>query len=81
MVCNINFSGERNGKKITKVRHHRWTEKVEYDTSRKLIKGNYVGALCSLCNFLISEKQQTLPCFAHNAGKYDIRYVIEGITD
>ena len=81
MFCNINFDEERNGKKITKIRHHRWSEKVEYDSNGKLIKSNLIGPSCCSCNFLLSEKQQSLPCFALNSGCYDVKYVIDGITN
>ena len=81
MVCDINFNTKKNEKDIVKVRHHRWSDNVEYDTDGNVQKGNYIGALCNSCNFMISEKQKTLPCFAHNGSNYDIRYVIDGVTN
>ena len=81
MVCKIDFNSKHKNRDIVKVRHHQWSRKIIYDENKKHLNGNYIGALCSQCNFRISEKQRTLPCFGHNAGKYDIKFVIDGITD
>ena len=53
----------------------------QFNEKSRTNRRNFVGALCESCNFLIIEKQKTLPCIAHNEGRYDIRYVIDGITD
>ena len=46
-----------------------------------VLKGNCIGALCLICNINVTEKQNILPCFAHFSGRYDLKFVLEGITN
>ena len=75
--CNRVFNPE---KKVFKVRHHDWLADVTYGPNKKVIKGNYVAALCRGCNFRITEKRRTLTCIAHHGSLYDSRYILQGLT-
>ena len=33
------------------------------------------------CNINVTEKQNTLPAFAHCSGRYDVKFLLEGVTD
>ena len=69
-ICNKNFS-EKNG-------HHHWDTKIEYDNHGKVIKSNYVGALCSSCNLRITIKYGTLHILAHNGARFDSKFILDG---
>ena len=75
-VCNI-----PSGVDIVKNRHHRWDQKLEYNEAGLLVKGNYVGALCTQCNMLISAKYCELPVIAHNSGRFDSKFIIDGFRE
>ena len=64
---------------VIKICHHSWDAKVVRGPHNEILKGNYIGALCQGCNLRISNKRVTLPCFAHNATKYDNKFIIKGI--
>ena len=82
MFCDAEFgSKNRFGTDVQKVRHHRWNTSVEYDNFKNVVKSNYIGAACQACNLRISLKRATLPVYAHNAGKYDHKFVLHGIKD
>ena len=72
-ICNKNFS-----EKNKKNRHHRWDAKIEYDSHGRVIKSNYVGALCSSCNLRITIKYGTLPILAHNGARFDSKFILDG---
>ena len=64
---------------VIKTCHHSWDTKVEYGPNREVVKREYLTALCRGCNINISNKNVALPCFAHNATKYDNKFIIKGI--
>ena len=53
--------------------------KVEYGHDGEIIKSNYIGALYVGCDNSINIKNVTLPAFAHNANRYDKKFIIHGI--
>ena len=64
-----------------KVRHHQHDAEVVIDNvTKEVIKSNYIGALCSRCNIRITMAIRKLPCFAHNATRYDNHFVLSGMT-
>jgi hypothetical protein len=74
-ICNSEF---RSGK--DKARHHNWNCEVVIDSiTKKVIKGNYLGALCFNCNSRISLKRDSLCVFAHNNSNYDSRYILQSL--
>ena len=74
MVCKCGI----NPNDRTTHKHHDWTIHPKRDANNKVIEGNYVGALCMNCNIKISEKKRTLPCFAHNGSKFDLKLLLQG---
>ena len=74
-ICNVEFTNEKN-----KIRHHSWHRRVEYNDEGEIIKGNYIGALCSPCNLQISCKDRTLPVIAHCGGRYDSKFFIDALN-
>ena len=84
MFCNVDLvRGGDVMQSNTAVRHHRWDSQVEYgyENGRRIVtKGNYIGAACNSCNLKISTKKATLPIFAHNAGRYDHKFLLEGLN-
>lgn len=62
-----------------KVRHHDWNKEVVIRDGIVEV-GNFVAALCTKCNFVITEKKSYLPVIAHNGGKFDSKFVIDGYS-
>ena len=66
---------------VKKIKHHRWDTKVEYDSKGHVLKSNYVATLCCFCNLRITLKYRYLPTFAHNGGKFDSKFLIDGFNN
>ena len=71
-ICNKKF-----GEKLIKHRHHCWDVEVEMEGSR-VVKGNYLATLCPNCNMRISLKYSTFAVVAHNGGRFDSKFVLDG---
>ena len=76
MICNVKF-----GKKKRKIRHHDWCKPVVVSETGEVIESNYVATLCDCCNIVQTEKYYNLACFAHNSGRYDSKFILDGITN
>ena len=63
-----------------RMRHHDWKVEPVINVGR-IVKGNFIGALCLRCNIQVTEKRQTLPCIAHNSSNYDVRFILDGNTN
>ena len=81
MFSKIEFGSKHEGNPITKHRHHNWSQKVERNNEGNILKGNYVGALCLICNINVTEKQNILPRFARFSGRYDTKFLSQGIKN
>ena len=66
-------------KSSAKHAHHRWDAIPIYE-NQKLVKGNYLGALCNKCNWKISINGKELPVFAHNAGRFESKYILRNLN-
>ena len=73
-ICKSKFS-----KQNLPCRHHDHFVHEERDAKGVIIKGNYLAALCNSCNLRISEKRRSIPVICHNGGKYDTKFVLEGV--
>ena len=58
--CEVCFNPFKNSHQ--KHKHHRWDEAPLYDKDNKLIKGNYIAALCATCNLQITLKKLNYRC-------------------
>ena len=58
--CEVCFNSFKNSHQ--KHKHHRWDEAPIYDKDNKLIKGNYIAALCATCNLQITLKKLNYRC-------------------
>ena len=73
-ICRIKFT-----KSSEKHAHHRWDATPVYENC-KLIKGNYIAALCNRCNWRISITGKELPVFGHNGAKFDSKFIIRNLN-
>ena len=74
-ICSVQFSESR-----TKNRHHKW-DKPGVNENGVVKTSNYLAAWCSFCYLNISLKYRQLPIFAHNGGRFDTKFVIDGYNN
>ena len=72
--CNSTFK-----KNSEKHRHH--NHRIHpVKRGGKVITGNYIGPLCSSCNFKATGKRRMASCVMHNATNYDLNMLMKGLT-
>ena len=74
LACNCNF---KNGS--AKHRHHDHRIKPVLN-GNEVVTGNYIGPLCSRCNFKATGKRRVASCVMHNATNYDMNMLMKGLT-
>ena len=80
--CSKKFVYSKKKKFYSKHRHHSHHIHPVYDSTnnKKLIRGNYVEALCNFCNWKVTSKRKMASCVMHNASNYDLPMLMKGLT-
>ena len=65
--------------RYVKVRHHDHYIHPTLGIKGEVIGGNYLGALCMLCNISVTSKRARATCVMHNMSGYDIPLFIAGM--
>ena len=80
--CSKRFVYSKKKKFYSKHRHHSHHIHPVFDSTnnKKLIKGNYIEALCNFCNWKVTSKRKMASCVMHNASNYDLPMLMKGLT-